>query len=524
MSGEPVGRSASTPLSFDHLRRLSDDTGLLEHALGRVPRRREGYTTDDNARALWLVTEWLSLRREAGLSRADVRLLGELADIYLAFLLWNLEEDGWWHNNVAYDRTPEPEERSHDCQGRALWACADAWIRLPTKGRFTAYSMLQRALSTLDDVASLRGQAYALATCARLLEAGGAGALALPASWEAPLRRHLAALEQSLLDAYRREAVAGWCWFEPVMTYGNGLLPWALLRAHRVTRNPASLEAGLRSLLFLQRTMTAPEGWLRPVGNASWATRDSLSRWDQQPLELFKLALALDEAIFALRRLDKGGKGSLDEAGAWDGPDGSGGPGRTDGLERLDDPDGPARGDGLAQAESRDGYGDRYAGAIGAAGAPAGALPFGGTAGLSGADGGAGVPNGGTTFPSDRLLPAEPALARSVRRRALASPAAPAEFRPLHATLADLRKAKWRCLQWFHGLNDLGVPMADPWDGSCCDGLQPDGPNRNCGAEATLSYLMTRALCLKDERSRELGDRPPERPHDRSCERSPIGR
>jgi hypothetical protein len=84
-----------------------------------------------------------------------------------------------------------------------------------------------------------------------LLEAGSAGIIELPASWKAPLRRHLVRLERALLDAYRQEAGPGWYWFEPVMTYGNGLLPWALLRAHRVTRNPAALEAGLRSLLFL---------------------------------------------------------------------------------------------------------------------------------------------------------------------------------------------------------------------------------------------------------------------------------
>jgi len=68
--------------------------------------------------------------------------------------------------------------------------------------------------------------------------------------------------------------------------------------------------------------------------------------------------------------------------------------------------------------------------------------------------------------------------------------------RSLPAALAGLREMKMRCLLWYDGYNDLGVPMADPWDGSCSDGLQADGPNRNCGAEATISYLMTRALCM----------------------------
>ena len=561
MSVEPVGRSPSVPLSFDHLRRLSDDTGLLEHALGRVPRRREGYTTDDNARALWLVTEWLSLRDAAGLSRADVRLLGELADIYLAFLLWNLEEDGWWHNNVAYDRTWEPEERSHDCQGRAFWACADAWIRLPTRERVTAYYMLQRVLPTLDAIASLRGQGYALAACAHLLEAGRTGVIELPDSWEAPLRRHLVRLERSLLNAYRQEASPGWCWFEPVMTYGNGLLPWALLRAHRVTRNPEALEVGLRSLQFLLGIMTAPEGWIRPVGNASWATRDSFSRWDQQPLELFKLALALDEAILALRRLEGGG----DAAGLVlaNGVPASGGIADS-GAGNLDRRDEwlyqpgklrkSYRGDQTGEGDLHDrgqGVNGNALGATDSSPTVAATEAIGGNSGTGARDGGTKPGSGSSEFSpglssgrsprvSDLLsgltsdLSSGPASdpspgpasdsssgllsglssgstsgsggvalgdlllagtlpALSLRRR-------PAEIRPLPSALAELREAKLRCLQWFHGHNDLGVPMADPWDGSCCDGLQPDGPNRNCGAEATLSYLMTRALCLKDER------------------------
>jgi glycosyltransferase involved in cell wall biosynthesis len=43
---------------------------------------------------------------------------------------------------------------------------------------------------------------------------------------------------------------------------------------------------------------------------------------------------------------------------------------------------------------------------------------------------------------------------------------------------------------WFFGDNDAGVPIADPSDGSCCDGLMATGINRNQGAESILSLHL----------------------------------
>jgi hypothetical protein len=399
--------------SLDHLRRLTDDTGLLEHALGRIPRRREGYTTDDNARALWTVTERYRLLSDTGAFRQECDTLLSLADIYLAFLLWSQREDGWWHNNVAYDRTWEDEERSHDCQGRAVWSCADAWARLPDTRGETAYVMLQKAMPTLGSIASLRGRAYAMAACAHLLDAAEQGAVALPEGWEGEFRHHLARLEEILAGAFYDFSEGDWHWFEPAVTYGNGIMPWAMLRAFRVTRSPETLRIGVVSLLFLQRVMTGEDGTFRPVGNAGWCTRERVSQWDQQPLEMFKLALAFEEAALALETAGTGRDGGVSEPAAVD---------SSAGLTRPAGAGGPLSG---AAANLHD--------------AAAGAIPE------------------------------------------------PAEF----------RRRRNRCLDWFYGANDHRAMMANPLDGSCCDGLQAEGPNLNCGAEATLSYLMTATLCAK---------------------------
>ncbi|RED56774.1 hypothetical protein [Cohnella lupini] len=407
VNGE-ISRRTAHP-SFAHLRRLTDDTGLLEHALGRIPRRREGYTTDDNARALWTVTEWLSFPTGT-LDSEERSELNRLADIYLAFMLWAQENDGWFLNNFAYDRTLEPEEVSHDCQGRSLWACADAWIRLEGPHRETARVIFERSLPTLARIDSLRGQAFAMAACAHLLGAAKNGQIDLPHDMEGDIRHHLNRLEQLLNGAFRHFTDGNWRWFEPAMTYSNGILPWAMLRTYRYTQKPETLRTGLESLSYLLEVMSTDEGWLRPIGNDGWCTSDStnVSLWDQQPLEMFKLALALEEAALATELADR---------------------------------DQSARLVGSARSKSSaDSYSERG------------------------------------TFERPAVL-----------GRSGLSSGNPAHYRALRD----------QCRDWYYGENDHRVPVVDPADGSCCDGLTPFGPNINCGAEATISYLMTEALCRR---------------------------
>jgi hypothetical protein len=413
MSAERMSRRRFAPPSFAHLRRMTDDTGLLEHALGRIPRRVEGYCTDDNARSLWVVTEWLSLGSSA-LSHDDQAKLTELAEIYLAFLLWQQPDDGWWHNNVAYDRTPEPEKKvqSHDCQGRAIWAVADAWVRLEGTMPNTARIMVQRALPTLSQIDSKRGQAFAMAACAHLLDAGRRGEIKLPDSWREQLTAHMEDFEKAMNEEFLSYSDDNWRWFEPAMTYSNGVLPWAMLRTYQVTGRSETLRNGLESLSFLLEKMTAEEGWLRPVGNDGWGTAENVSQWDQQPLEMFKLALALEEAARAVEFADQTAAADAEELYAT-----SGVSGHSSGTAR--------RADGLKSGFSRSG-----------------------------------------------------------------------SHHTSHHT-SHLRAVRDLCLAWFYGDNDKQTPMCDPRDGSCCDGLTEAGPNINCGAESTISYLMTEALCRR---------------------------
>jgi hypothetical protein len=275
---------------------MTDDTGMLEHSLGAIPRRSEGYTTDDNARALWTVLEWLGYGAAVGVEdKETTQKLNRLVDTYLAFLVWAQRDDGSFHNNFYYDRRPEPETLSDDCQGRSLWAVALAYLLLPDTGRkVTAAHMIRRGLGAVERIQHPRGWAYASAACALLLAACRREGRRDPhlQAIAPELEKWTGLLQQRLLQLYDDNRSADWHWFEPVMTYGNGILPWSLLYTSQVTDSARAKEVGLESLDFLAKVMTAERGHIRPVGNQAWATRDAVSQWDQQPLEVMKLAVA----------------------------------------------------------------------------------------------------------------------------------------------------------------------------------------------------------------------------------------
>jgi len=284
---ERIGVRQASPVKrdterFSHIRRLTDGTGIMEHALGAVPRRLEGYSTDDQARALWMCLEWLELLDQRG-----QEALHPLMDTYLSFMLWVQKDNGHFHNNIAYDRTFETEEPSDDCLGRCLWACSVAYAVWRQDDRRTAVEeMLKRALSLIRNLSSTRGWAHALASVSLLMQHGYPQSLRSDAEW----------LAGRLMQAYSENSLQGWSWYEPMLTYSNGLLPWGLLCGYEVLQDRSMLSTALESLDFLIGLSVSEQGHIRPIGNRGWCAPGKRALWDQQPIDVFKLLLAASKA------------------------------------------------------------------------------------------------------------------------------------------------------------------------------------------------------------------------------------
>lgn len=292
---------AEIPVDFTHLEKMTDDTGLLEHAIGNIPRRAEGYTTDDNARALWVSTEWHHLlRQSSNATDADkTAQLERLIDIYFSFLVWAQQPDGHFHNNYAYDRKKESESPSDDCLGRTLWALAVACIRWSSDRKFVASQLLGRSIGAIDRLRWPRGTAYGLATLSVLHRYAEKIMSENPeAAWlQEGFGETIDRFEQRLIDLYSRHSNGDWHWYEPTMTYSNGIFPWALFRSWQATGHREALETAGASLDFLIDKMTAPQGWIRPIGNHGWCSPGTRSLWDQQPVEVMALALAAEAGV-----------------------------------------------------------------------------------------------------------------------------------------------------------------------------------------------------------------------------------
>jgi glycosyltransferase involved in cell wall biosynthesis len=262
------------PLKLDHLRRLTDDTGLLQHATFAVPNYAEGYTTDDNARALILTI----LLEELG--QENARASEELASRYLAFLGHAFNpENGRFRNFLTYERKWTEAQGSEDCHGRALWALGTVLGRSRDHAlKGAAGRLFEIALPAVKTFGSPRAWAFALLGIEEYLNRFAGDREAQQMS---------SALTTRLLKIHAANQSAGWGWFEDVLAYSNARLSQAVLIAGRRNSDQEMITGGLRSLNWLTETQRcAGKEHFVPIGSQGFYRKGGeRARFDQQPVE-----------------------------------------------------------------------------------------------------------------------------------------------------------------------------------------------------------------------------------------------
>jgi hypothetical protein len=260
-----------------HLDRMTDSTGLIQHAIYSLPRRESGYTTDDNARALrHCVRLWEQ--------QPDERMLKRVSN-YLSFLEFARGVGHGFHNFLGYDRRWLDAEGCGDCQGQAVRALAEVLgSNLPEGYRALARELIEAVLPTLADLRSLRAQAYVILAWGHLRNAEVNDIEPLESiAWSAARR---------LVECYSRSIWPDWHWFESRMTYANAVLPHALFVAAEHWPQEAFDEIARTSFAFLDRH-TSVDGVFWPVGNEGWHSRgEEKALYDQQPVEAVMMAEA----------------------------------------------------------------------------------------------------------------------------------------------------------------------------------------------------------------------------------------
>lgn len=258
---------------FRHLERLSDDTGLFEHARHAVVRRQHGYCTDDVARGL-VVTS-----REPEPSPE----VGRLAECYLAFLTHAQDGSGAFHNRLSHDRRWTDEPGLGDWWGRALWGLGVASVHAPTSG------LRSQALAAFRTAAQGRSPHLKATAFAGL----GAGEVLLDRPNDKAAQR---LLRDVVTAVGPPQPTSGWLWPEPRLTYGNGAVAEALLLAGVLLPAPTVTSHALRLLAFLLRTESRA-GHLSVTPAGGRGAGETRVEFDQQPIEVAALADACARAF-----------------------------------------------------------------------------------------------------------------------------------------------------------------------------------------------------------------------------------
>jgi hypothetical protein len=285
-----------------HLLAMTDDVGLLQHAVLDVPNRACGYCIDDAGRGLIVACDAAA----HGATAADG---ARLVNTYLAYLHDAQLPDGWFHNFMGYDRRWQDHEGTEDAVGRAIWGLGYAERHAPRDTwREVARGMRRRAHAAIARMTYLRSRAYAAlglthALIGQVLD-GLVAANAAPsrASDEPEVRTLLERTLAPIADAFDAVATEDWRWCEDVLTYDNARLCEALLRGGSALGNDRYVRTGLAMLEFYASVVIEDDPArgriFVPVGSAGWYPRGGVkSRSGQQPLEA---AAMVDAALAAL--------------------------------------------------------------------------------------------------------------------------------------------------------------------------------------------------------------------------------
>lgn len=269
------------PFALDHIQRMTDDTGIIQHAKFGIPNLKEGYCLDDNARALLMVLMAYKQKKHP-------KAL-ELSPIYLSYIHYMQREDGRFRNFLSFNRNFLDDVGSEDCFGRAIWALGYLLGNAPNDAYYqSGKEIFFDAAPNFENLRSMRGIANAIIGVCYYLKSN---------PHDDEMTERLRKMVNVLLDEYRQNRTDNWHWFEALLAYDNAMLPLSLLHAVSVLNDENVLTVATESMHFLS-TITLKQGYLSVVGNEAWYIKNgSPSMFAQQPLDVLATVLMFHQAF-----------------------------------------------------------------------------------------------------------------------------------------------------------------------------------------------------------------------------------
>jgi glycosyltransferase involved in cell wall biosynthesis len=269
------------PFSLAHIKRLTDDTGIIQHANFGIPNLKEGYCLDDNARALLMVLMAYRQKKDS--------LALDLSPIYLSFINYMQNKDGTFRNFLSFNRNFLDEVGSEDSFGRTIWALGYLLGNAPNDAYYqTGRSIFFNAAPNFETLQSVRGIANTIV--------GISYYLMINPSDDSMMER-LRNLSYKLIRQYAENSSDDWKWFEPMLAYDNGMLPLALLHAAYILKDRTITRTALETMNFLTE-ITLKDGYFSAIGNEKWYRKGGeRSMFAQQPVDALAMVLMYHQAF-----------------------------------------------------------------------------------------------------------------------------------------------------------------------------------------------------------------------------------
>lgn len=240
------------PPSLKFLKRLTNDTGVIQHAKYAVPERNMGYSVDDNARGLLVSVLYHKLYGE------DEAL--DLAINYLSYIQHSKTSDDWFYNFMTFDHKFLDHAKTEDGFGRVFWALGYTIFANPRRDLVMgAKHTVAEIMGNIRKLDALRAKAYTMLGLFYLSQVEGF-------DWAKTETEEIA---EDLVSSFEKYSDKDWKWFEPYLTYANAIFPYALIQAYQVLKKEKYLEVAKTAMKFLEKETTL-SGIPVPIGQDGW--------------------------------------------------------------------------------------------------------------------------------------------------------------------------------------------------------------------------------------------------------------
>lgn len=268
------------PFSLAHIKRLTDDTGIIQHAKFGIPNLKEGYCLDDNARALLMVCMSYKQKKDP--------LALELMPIYLSYIHYMQNKDGTFRNFLSFNRNFLDKIGSEDSFGRTIWALGYLLGNAPNDAYYqTGKLVFFDAAPNFEKIKSIRGIANTMIGISHYLRTNAS---------DDAMKDTMHKLANILVSHYEQTQTENWEWFESLLAYDNGILPLALLHAAEVLEDKDISNVAFTTMDFLTEH-TMKDDYLSIIGNKDWYVRDKeRSMFAQQPIDAEAMVLMYHQA------------------------------------------------------------------------------------------------------------------------------------------------------------------------------------------------------------------------------------